>query len=119
MCAGAGVRISPPPTSGTGGVAGGHHIHLCFLVDSLPEKPSAAFALGLSLLSPPGVGKKGCPDLSQTEVLVSLALASCGSNTLLREPEVSPAGKTHDQYRTDAFRASNVFEKVRYRRDHF
>ena len=32
--AGAGVRISPPLTSGTGGVAGGHHIHLCFLVDS-------------------------------------------------------------------------------------
>lgn len=33
-----GVGISLPPTSGTGGVAGGHHVHLWFLVDSLPEK---------------------------------------------------------------------------------
>ena len=79
MCAGAGVRISPPPTSGTGGVAGGHHIHLCFLVDSLPEKPSAAFALGLSLLSPPGsweerllrpfTGRGACPCLLGTGFL--------------------------------------------------
>ena len=117
--AGGGVRISPPLTSGTGGVAGGHHIHLCFLVDLRPEKPSAASALGLSLLSPPGVGKKGCSGLSQTEVLVSLVLAFCGSNTLLREPWVSPAGKTHDQSRADCVRASKVFGKVRYRRDHF
>lgn len=116
--AGGGVRISPPLTSGTGGVAEGHHIHLCFLVDSLPEKPSAASAFGLTLLSSTGVGKKGCPDLSQTEVLVSLGLA-CGFNTLLREPWVSSAGKTHDQSRADCVRASKVFEKVRYRRDHF
>ena len=59
--AGGGVKISPSPTSGTVGLAGGHHIHLCFHVDSLPEKPSAASALGLSLLSPPGIGKKGLP----------------------------------------------------------
>ena len=48
-----------------------------------------------------------------------MALASCGSNTLLREPKVSPAGKTLDQSRADCVRASKVFEKVRYWRDHF
>ena len=55
------MRISPPLTSGIGGVAGGLHIHLRFHMDSLPEKPSANSALGLKSAESPRSWKEGLP----------------------------------------------------------
>lgn len=100
--AGAGVGKSPPQISGPGRVMRAHrqghgrssHPFLLPHGPTTRKTCSSLCALGLSLLS--SCGRKGGPDPSQRQVLVFLFLASYSPDTLLREPQVSPAGKTHD-----------------------